>query len=75
MENFTLSCGIAVLQNQAQFVISLCYSVQCLYIFLWGFAVFIPPSCPPPTNGSVFSHRPLIIFEIPYLATVASKEI
>ena len=75
VENFTLSCGIAVLQNQAQFVIFLCYSVRCLYIFLWGFAVFIPPSCPPPTNGSVFSNRPLIIFEIPYLATVASREI
>ena len=58
---FILSCGIVVLQNQAvcgvwkfsrnfNAVCSfLCYSVQCLNVFLFGFAVFIPPlHCTPP---------------------------
>ena len=55
-EIFFLSCGIAVLQNQAvfavfrnfgvismQFVVFLCYSVRCLYEFLCGLAVIEPP--------------------------------
>ena len=55
-EIFFLSCGIAVLQNQAvlgvfrnfgvismRFVVFLCYSVRCLYEFLCGFAVIEPP--------------------------------
>ena len=52
---FILSCGIAVLQNQAvcgtwkfwgnfnMDCIFLCYSVRCLNVFLCSFAVFIPP--------------------------------
>ena len=55
-EIFFLSCGIAVLQNQAvfavfrnfgvismRFVVFLCYSVRCLYEFLCGLAVIEPP--------------------------------
>ena len=59
--NFFLSCGIAVVQNQAvcgiqkfsatvilmRFAVFLCYSVRCLYVFLCGFAVFVPPLRPP----------------------------
>ena len=54
-----LSGSIAVLQNQVICAIQklsgnfnavfLCYSVQCLYIILWGFEVFVPPLCPRPT--------------------------
>ena len=53
---FILSCGIAVLQNQVicgiqKFsgnfnVVFLCYTVQCLYIILRGFEVFVPSLCP-----------------------------
>ena len=56
---YTVSCGIAVLQNQAVCGIQKClgnfnavssfpcYSVLSLYAFLCGFAVFIPPLHPP----------------------------
>ena len=30
-----------------QFAFFLCYSVQCLYIYLCSFVVFLPPLCPP----------------------------
>ena len=57
---FILSCGIAVLQNQAVCSIQKfsgnfnavcgfpnCHCVRCLYLFLCGFAVFIHPLRPP----------------------------
>ena len=62
-----LSCGIVVLQNQAvcgvwkfsgnfNAVCSfLCYSVRCLNVFLFSFAVFIPPlHCTPPSFSLAF---------------------
>lgn len=38
-----------------RFAALLCYSVQCLYVFLYGFAVFVPPSrlMPPPPPPQV----------------------
>lgn len=70
---FILSCGIVVLQNQVicgiqKFsgnfnVVFLCYTVQCLYIILYGFEVFVPPLCPPPTW-----------FNLSSKATLGSKE-
>ena len=32
-----------------RFAVLLCCSVQCFYVFLCGFAVFIPPLRPPPS--------------------------
>ena len=29
-----------------RFAVLLCYSVRCLYVFLCGFAVFVPPYAP-----------------------------
>ena len=56
---FILSCGIVVLQNQAvcdifrnfrviwrRFAAFLCYSVRCLYEFLFGFVVLVLPYAP-----------------------------
>ena len=38
-----------------RFAALLCYSVQCLYVFLYGFAVFVPPPrlMPPPPPPQV----------------------
>ena len=60
-EIFILSCGIAVLQNQAvpvfrnfqvismQFEVLLCYSVQCLYVLsVWFCSICTPLTTPPP---------------------------
>ena len=41
------------------FAVLLCYSVWCLYIFLYCFAVFIPP--PPPSFMVPFSSEKTII--------------
>ena len=30
-----------------RFAVLLCYTVRCLYVFLRGFAVFVPPSLRP----------------------------
>ena len=57
-------CSFTKPSSVCRFLI--CYSVWCFYVFLWGFAVFVPALRPPPINGSVFSNGPLIIFEIPY---------
>ena len=62
-KGFILRRGNAVSQNQAVCGIEkcsgnfiavcglrffFCYSVQCLYVILCGFAVFVPPLCRPP---------------------------
>ena len=59
-KSFILRRGNAVSQNQAvcgfrnvrvillRFAVFFCYSVQCLYVILCGFAVFKPPLCRPP---------------------------
>ena len=57
-------CGFTKPSSVCRFLI--CYSVWCFYVFLCGFAVFVPALRPSPKNGPVFSNGPLIIFEIPY---------
>ena len=52
---FTIPSSFAVFRHfeviSMRFAAFLCYSVQCLYVFLYGFAVFVPPPrlmLPPP---------------------------
>ena len=57
-------CGFTKPSSVCRFLI--CYSVWCFYVFLCGFAVFVPALRSSPINRPVFSNGPLIIFEIPY---------
>ena len=58
---FTIPSSFAVFRNfeaiSMRFAAFLCYSVQCLYVFLYGFAVFVPPPHlmpPPPASPSSY---------------------
>ena len=63
---FILSCGIVILQNQAVCGF-LCYSVQCLYIFLGSFAVFVPPPPPPTPYTTLWTASTFMLYSYCFL--------
>ena len=47
------------------FAVFLCYSVRCLYVFLYGFSVFVRPLRPPSGNFSnIVAYFPVFEFEL-----------
>ena len=48
------------------FAVFLCYSVRCLYVFLYGFSVFVRPLRPPQvgTFSNIVAYFPVFEFEL-----------
>ena len=74
-EIFTLSCGIAVLQNQAQFAVFL-YVILCgVFMYFWAVLRCSYPPYAPLLKMGLYSPMGLWLFLKSHIATVASKEI
>ena len=59
--DFTKPSGLRVISMR--FAVFLCYSVRCLFVILFGFAIFVPPLRPPliflSKNFAVMPRTPL----------------